>query len=180
MAGTDALATLPRLKGAQAAASDPEAHVWLSASAGTGKTQVLAARVFRLLLRGVDPSAILCLTFTKAGAAEMAQRINTRLAAWVRMAPPQLAADLDALGERATPDLQERARTLFERELQRDPDYHEFHAWLAAALRQLGDHRRADEHIKRARDTSTTRNDHALYAAKLDRLRAQAVQLPPR
>ena len=72
-----------------------------------------------------------------------------------------------------------RARTLFERELQRDPDYHEFHAWLAAALRQLGDHRRADEHIKRARDTSTTRNDHALYAAKLDRLRAQAGQLPP-
>ena len=41
------LRTLPRLKGAQAAASDPRAHVWLSASAGTGKTQVLAARVFR-------------------------------------------------------------------------------------------------------------------------------------
>ncbi len=58
MAGTE-LATLPRLKGAQAAASDPHAHVWLSASAGTGKTQVLAARVFRLLLRGTDPSAIL-------------------------------------------------------------------------------------------------------------------------
>jgi ATP-dependent helicase/nuclease subunit A len=112
MAGTD-LATLPRLKGAQAAASDPQAHVWLSASAGTGKTQVLAARVFRLLLRGVDPGAILCLTFTKAGAAEMAQRISNRLAAWVRMPTPQLAADLEALGERATPDLQARARTLF-------------------------------------------------------------------
>ncbi|HVF92717.1 MAG TPA: UvrD-helicase domain-containing protein, partial [Sphingomonas sp.] len=104
---------LPRLKGAQAAASDPHAHVWLSASAGTGKTQVLAARVFRLLLRGVDPGAILCLTFTKAGAAEMAQRINDRLAAWVRMPAPQLATDLDALGERATPELQDRARTLF-------------------------------------------------------------------
>jgi ATP-dependent helicase/nuclease subunit A len=47
------------------------------ASAGTGKTQVLTARVFRLLLRGVDPGAILCLTFTKAGAAEMAGRIST-------------------------------------------------------------------------------------------------------
>ena len=104
---------LPRLKGAQAAASDPHAHVWLSASAGTGKTQVLAARVFRLLLRGVDPAAILCLTFTKAGAAEMAQRINDRLAAWVRMPPVQLANDLDALGERATPAMQQRARTLF-------------------------------------------------------------------
>ena len=112
MAGTE-LATLPRLKGAQAAASNPHAHVWLSASAGTGKTQVLAARVFRLLLGGTDPSAILCLTFTKAGAAEMAQRISNRLAAWVRMPGPQLAADLEALGERATPDLQARARTLF-------------------------------------------------------------------
>ncbi len=112
MAGTE-LATLPRLKGAQAAASNPQAHVWLSASAGTGKTQVLAARVFRLLLRGVDPGAILCLTFTKAGAAEMAQRISNRLAAWVRMPGPQLAADLEALGERATLELQARARTLF-------------------------------------------------------------------
>ena len=104
---------LPTLKGEQRAASDPTAHVWLSASAGTGKTQVLAARVFRLLLRDVDPGAILCLTFTKAGAAEMAQRINDRLAAWVRMAGPQLAADLHALGERGTVEEQERARTLF-------------------------------------------------------------------
>jgi ATP-dependent helicase/nuclease subunit A len=104
---------LPRLAGQQAAASDPTAHVWLSASAGTGKTQVLAARVFRLLLRGVHPSAILCLTFTKAGAAEMAQRINARLAAWVRMAAPDLSGDLIALGERPTPERQAMARTLF-------------------------------------------------------------------
>ncbi len=104
---------LPPLKDEQRRASEPVAHVWLSASAGTGKTQVLAARVFRLLLRGVDPSAILCLTFTKAGAAEMAGRINQRLAAWVRMADPALTADLDALGEVATPVLKRRARTLF-------------------------------------------------------------------
>ncbi len=109
----DALATLPRLRGAQADASNPASHVWLSASAGTGKTQVLAARVFRLLLRGVDPGAILCLTFTKAGAAEMAQRINGRLAAWVRMPAPALAADLIALGESPVQTLQDRARTLF-------------------------------------------------------------------
>ncbi|HEU0044863.1 double-strand break repair helicase AddA [Sphingomonas sp.] len=104
---------LPPLKGAQAAASDPDAHVWLSASAGTGKTQVLAARVFRLLLRGVDPAAILCLTFTKAGAAEMAGRISDRLARWVRMPDTQLTADLVALGERGTPAERARARTLF-------------------------------------------------------------------
>jgi ATP-dependent helicase/nuclease subunit A len=109
----DTLATLPRLRGAQADASNPASHVWLSASAGTGKTQVLAARVFRLLLRGVDPGAILCLTFTKAGAAEMAQRINGRLAAWVRMPDPILARDLDALGESTSEALRARARTLF-------------------------------------------------------------------
>ena len=104
---------LPPLTGNQAAASRPEAHVWLSASAGTGKTQVLAARVFRLLLRGVDPGSILCLTFTKAGAAEMAGRIGQRLASWVRMADTALAADLVALGEAPTPELRAHARTLF-------------------------------------------------------------------
>ncbi|HEX8606268.1 MAG TPA: tetratricopeptide repeat protein [Pseudoduganella sp.] len=70
-----------------------------------------------------------------------------------------------------------RARQLFERELQRDPDYHEFHAWLAAALWQLGDYRRADQHMKQAIAGSTTNADHALYAAKRDRLRAHAA--PP-
>ena len=58
------------LKGEQAQAVDPRDSVWLSASAGTGKTQVLSARVLRLLLReDVEPGQILCLTFTKAGAA---------------------------------------------------------------------------------------------------------------
>ncbi|MGN6269285.1 MAG: double-strand break repair helicase AddA [Sphingomonas sp.] len=104
---------LPRLTGDQAAASRPDRHVWLSASAGTGKTQVLAARVYRLLLRGVDPGAILCLTFTKAGASEMAGRINGRLAAWVRMKDEALGADLAALGEQPTPELRALARTLF-------------------------------------------------------------------
>ena len=67
-------------------AADPQHNVWLSASAGTGKTQVLSARVLRLLLEpDVDPSQILCLTFTKAGAAEMANRINAVLARWVRL-----------------------------------------------------------------------------------------------
>ncbi|HTM94914.1 MAG TPA: UvrD-helicase domain-containing protein, partial [Croceibacterium sp.] len=61
------------LEGAQLDAASPAGSVWLSASAGTGKTQVLSARVLRLLLeRDVHPSQILCLTFTKAGAAEMA------------------------------------------------------------------------------------------------------------
>ena len=109
---------LQRLKNDQAAASDPHRHVWLSASAGTGKTHVLSARVFRLLLRGVDPAAILCLTFTKAGAAEMAERVASRLARWVRLPAADLKADLFALGEDVNdPALLARARTLFARVL---------------------------------------------------------------
>ncbi len=105
--------TLPLLKDAQALAADPEVHAALSASAGTGKTQVLPARVLRLLLRGARPESILCLTFTKAAAAEMANRIGTRLAKWVRLKDSELAQDLDALGEDPSPPTRERARRLF-------------------------------------------------------------------
>ena len=107
---TKAAGNLPTLVDEQARASNPGAHVWLAASAGTGKTQVLAARVYRLLLGGTDPGAILCLTFTKAGAAEMAGRINERLAAWVRASETDLGADLIALGEEPTPERIARAR----------------------------------------------------------------------
>src|SRR3954471_12628842 len=117
MAVSRATDNLPPLVAEQARASDPRAHVWLAASAGTGKTQVLAARVYRLLLGGRDPGAILCLTFTKAGAAEMAGRINARLAAWVRMKGTDLGADLIALGERPSREMIARARTLFARVL---------------------------------------------------------------
>jgi ATP-dependent helicase/nuclease subunit A len=112
MAGTS-LSPLPPLKGNQGSASDPRRNIWLSASAGTGKTQVLAARVFRLLLRGTDPAAILCLTFTKAGAAEMAARVTGRLARWVRIDDLELQRDLEALGEDYGPREREFARTLF-------------------------------------------------------------------
>jgi ATP-dependent helicase/nuclease subunit A len=88
-------------------------HAALSASAGTGKTQVLTARVLRLLLKDAPPESILCLTFTKAAAAEMANRIGARLAAWVRVKDAELAADLLALGESNDPKARERARQLF-------------------------------------------------------------------
>lgn len=98
----------------QGAAADPESHVWLGASAGTGKTQVLSARVLRLMLDGVSPQAILCITFTKAGAAEMAHRIHERLATWVRMSDGDLRLDLHALGlDWERPGLMTRARSLF-------------------------------------------------------------------
>jgi ATP-dependent helicase/nuclease subunit A len=106
------------LKGEQRLASDPGEHVWLSASAGTGKTYVLSARVLRLLLRGARPDSILCLTFTKAGAAEMAERVHQRLAWWVRLDDTVLFRELEALGEASGPAERENARTLFAKVLE--------------------------------------------------------------
>ncbi|MES2905107.1 MAG: double-strand break repair helicase AddA [Pseudomonadota bacterium] len=112
------LKPLPVLEGEQRRAVDPSAHAAVTASAGTGKTQVLTARVFRLLLGGVRPETILCLTFTKAGAAEMANRIGERLAAWVRMPDADLRKELFALGEDNSPPMLDHARRLFARVLE--------------------------------------------------------------
>jgi len=131
------------LQGNQREAVDPEDNVWLSASAGTGKTQVLSARVLRLLLRKeVDPSQILCLTFTKAGAAEMANRINAVLARWVRLDATALATELGHLGADIDPATQARARTLFASVLDcpggglRIDTIHAFSQWLIASFPQ--------------------------------------------
>ncbi|QJQ33019.1 double-strand break repair helicase AddA [Sphingomonas lacunae] len=95
--------------------ADPEANAWMSASAGTGKTQVLTARIKRLLLDGVPPHAILAITFTKAGAAEMARRVRADLANWVRLKDADLRAELFAIGDRRFDDPVRLAfaRTLF-------------------------------------------------------------------
>ena len=108
---------LPPLNREQALAADPRVHAALSASAGSGKTQVLTARVLRLLLKGARPESILCLTFTKAAAAEMANRVGARLASWVRLKDTDLALELDRLGEPNDPPTRERARKLFARVL---------------------------------------------------------------
>lgn len=110
--------SLHALRGDQARAADPRVHAALSASAGTGKTQVLTGRVLRLLLAGTGPETILCLTFTKAAAAEMANRIGSRLAHWVRMKRADLWRDLEALGEKPNERMIERARRLFAKVLE--------------------------------------------------------------
>ena len=101
----------------QLAASQPTIHPWVAASAGTGKTAVLSARVLRLLLSGARPESILCLTFTRAGAAEMQERVNRTLARWVRLNAGELGRELRAMGERADPDTIRAARELFVRVL---------------------------------------------------------------
>jgi ATP-dependent helicase/nuclease subunit A len=106
--------SLQRLIPDQLSAVMPGENIWLSASAGTGKTQVLTARVIRLLLEEqVEPENLLCITFTKAGAAEMAERINQRLAAWVQMPDKMLFHDLEAIGAKSVPEARTRARRLF-------------------------------------------------------------------
>lgn len=98
----------------QRAASDPDWSVWVSASAGTGKTRVLTNRVLRLLLDGTPPARILCLTFTKAAAAEMSNRIRAQLASWAIATPESLAAALAGLsGGDVDPEQIDRARRLF-------------------------------------------------------------------
>jgi ATP-dependent helicase/nuclease subunit A len=99
----------------QRRAADPSRSVWVTANAGTGKTRVLSDRVLRLLLAGAAPESILCLTFTRAAAAEMTERIETRLAAWaVEPEDARLAADIEALtGVPADAATVMRARRLF-------------------------------------------------------------------
>lgn len=98
----------------QGTASHPATSVWVSANAGTGKTHVLTMRVLRLLLAGTAPQSILCLTYTKAAAAEMSKRVFEVLAKWVTLQDSALAATLTELtGERPAKEQIARARTLF-------------------------------------------------------------------
>ena len=95
-------------------ASDPARSAWVSANAGTGKTQVLTARILRLLLNRVPASEILCLTYTKAAAAEMQNRLNARLAKWAAMRPVDLTRDLEGLlGRNPTAEERNQAQHLF-------------------------------------------------------------------
>ncbi|MFO7310171.1 MAG: UvrD-helicase domain-containing protein, partial [Pseudomonadota bacterium] len=98
----------------QQRAARPDASAWVSANAGSGKTKVLADRVMRLLLAGTEPSRILCLTFTKAAAANMENRIFAELGKWVRLDDEALAAALEKLeGRRPDRARLARARRLF-------------------------------------------------------------------
>ncbi len=103
-----------RPNAAQRRAADPDRSVWVTASAGSGKTKVLSDRVLRLLLAGTPPARILCLTFTRAAAAEMAVRINDSLGKWTVIDDRSLDAEIEALtGEPPEPALRTRARRLF-------------------------------------------------------------------
>src|SRR6218665_2301323 len=103
----------------QSLASDPARSAWVSANAGSGKTHVLTQRVIRLLLSGCRPSAILSLTYTKAAASEMSNRVFERLAEWAVLDEGELSDRVTAI-EGKRPDLFKlaEARRLFARALE--------------------------------------------------------------
>src|SRR6201996_6971212 len=104
----------PAVRAMQARASDPKASSFVSANAGSGKTHVLVQRVVRLLLEGVPPERILCITFTKAAAANMAERVFTMLGHWVTLDDDALDTAIRETGIPATnAKLRSSARKLF-------------------------------------------------------------------
>jgi ATP-dependent helicase/nuclease subunit A len=156
----------------QHAASDPASSVWVSANAGSGKTHVLAQRVVRLLLQGVAPSKILCLTFTKAAAANMAARVFDTLAAWTRLGDQELVEAILATGA-PTPRRQDiiAARKLFARTVETPGGLkiQTIHAFCERLLHlfpfeanvparfEVADDMRRDELLQRARREILTR-----------------------
>jgi ATP-dependent helicase/nuclease subunit A len=103
----------------QKIAADPRHSVWVTANAGSGKTHVLVERVIRLLLEGAEPSAILCITYTKAAAAEMSARLFKRLGAWTSLDDEALRNELQNLGLfKVGSESLIRARRLFTRALE--------------------------------------------------------------
>jgi ATP-dependent helicase/nuclease subunit A len=104
----------------QVQAAHPQASSWIAANAGSGKTRVLTERVARLLLSGVQPQHILCLTYTKAAAAEMQNRLFRLLGEWAMKPDADLRAALTQLGEAGALPAEDlaRARRLFARALE--------------------------------------------------------------
>src|SRR5262247_1965953 len=113
-----ALGVLTTAGTAQKRATTPDDSAWVEANAGTGKTKVLTDRVTRLLLEGNRPERILCLTFTKAAAAEMRNRLASQLGRWALADDAALDQEIQILIDRAPrPDERIVARRLFARVL---------------------------------------------------------------
>src|SRR5690349_20055967 len=101
------------VRDAQLKASNPDVSAWVSANAGSGKTHVLTERVIRLMLTGTAPEKILCITFTKAAAANMATRVFQTLSEWTTLEDSDLDAKIRALDLVPSPSVRALARRLF-------------------------------------------------------------------
>ena len=122
-------------------AARPDQSTWVSANAGSGKTTVLINRVARLLLDGAKPQNILCLTYTKAAATEMQNRLFKRLGEWSMLADEDLGRALGSLGIEETPRASRlrRARTLFAMAIETPGGLkiQTIHSFCSALLRQF-------------------------------------------
>ena len=125
----------------QVKAADPKTSTWVAANAGSGKTRVLTDRVARLLLDQVAPQSILCLTYTKAAASEMQNRLFKRLGDWAMMDDAPLIAELEQLGATSAMDADTlaRARRLFARAIETPGGLkiQTIHAFCATLLRRF-------------------------------------------
>lgn len=124
----------------QELASNPAHSAWVSANAGSGKTHVLTQRVIRLMLNGARPSSILCLTYTKAAASEMSNRVFERLAHWTALDDEHLAAEITEVEGRAPDRIKlMEARRLFARALETPGGLkiQTIHAFCEALLHQF-------------------------------------------
>ncbi len=157
---------------AQARAADPAGSVWLSANAGSGKTRVLTDRVARLLLDGVSPQNVLCLTYTKAAASEMQNRLFARLGSWAmaeEAALRQSLADLGLTGRISDARIA-GARRLFARAIETPGGLkiQTIHSFCAALLRRFPLEAGVSPQFREMDDRSAT----ALRNAALDRIAA--------
>ncbi len=125
----------------QVQAARPDASTWLAANAGSGKTRVLTDRVARLLLADVEPQHILCLTYTKAAASEMQNRLFKRLGEWAMLGDAALRGQLQELGAEGTitPERLAHARTLFARAIETPGGLkiQTIHSFCASLLRRF-------------------------------------------
>jgi len=121
-------------------AAEPKASTWLSANAGSGKTRVLTDRVARLLLDKVKPQNILCLTYTKAAASEMQNRLFKRLGDWAMKSDEELTNELSKLSvPDLSPDRLAEARRLFARAIETPGGLRiqTIHSFCASLLRRF-------------------------------------------
>jgi ATP-dependent helicase/nuclease subunit A len=150
----------------QRAASNPAISAFVAASAGSGKTRLLTDRLLRLMVGGARPERILCLTFTKAAAAEMSLRLQRGLGQWVTMDPQALRTELRKLDIEPSEAAMQRARSLFAHVLDLPGGMRigTIHAFCQSLLRrfpleaeisphfQLAEDRDADEAMTEARE----------------------------
>nr|MCU0984494.1 double-strand break repair helicase AddA [Acetobacteraceae bacterium] len=145
---------------------------WVGASAGSGKTTLLTARVLRLLLGGCEPGRILCLTYTRAAAAEMATRLAARLGEWAAMADAPLTDALAAIGVAADEATLARARGLFAQVLDQPGGLRiaTIHAFCQSLLRRFPLEARVAPHFALIEDRDS--------AELLSAAREEALALP--